>query len=87
MLQAISAMIQEDRKEKLVVSISNISTDIWLEVNSKLKLAYNIVKELRASAPKKTVPAYDWTVTSERTQSVRLTAGSAFSAFERSSDA
>ncbi|CAL8468849.1 g8390 [Coccomyxa elongata] len=46
MLQAMFEWMQEDRKEKSApVSISKVTSDMWLTVQGKAKLEYKIVED------------------------------------------
>ena len=69
------------RKDKSQVSISKVDTLTWLRVKANVNLKHDIVEDIQASAPKETVPAFDWDDNcTERAQSVRLTLGYTFSA-------
>jgi len=70
-LQTILIYIQEQGKVKAAVSISNIKSDTWREVQRTAKLSIQIVDDLTASTPKERVAEFGWNDRNERAQADR----------------
>ena len=72
MLRARDEMMLQMTEEQSPVSISNIDILKWLRVKATANLKHGTVQDIQASAPKGTVPAFDWDDCTELAQSVRL---------------
>ena len=69
-LQALYDSLLEQKKERAVVSISNIKTSTWLEITNTAKLSYRTAT-LSASAAKETAAEFVWDDRVERAQADR----------------
>ena len=72
-------MLVEMRKDRSLVSIGSIDALTWQRVRVNVDLKYGDLENLQASAPKETVPAFDWDDRTEPAQPVRLATKAAFS--------
>ena len=70
-IQALYDAMQEQNKKKPPVSLSNINTCTWLEVQSTAKLTIRIVGNLSTFKSKEAVPAFAWDNRTETAQSDR----------------